>query len=232
MENKKWKVYCHITKDGRKYIGITSNSVKRRWDNGRGYLSNKYFMSYINNHGWESIKHIVLYDDLSEKEAKDKEIYLIKKYKTQDKKYGFNLTAGGDSGFSPNAETRKKMSIARKKRITTEETKKKISESLKGEKNGFYGKHHTEEAKKKISDSHKNKKGYLLGKKLSEETKRKIGLKSLFRNAKYVRCIETNKVYRSARVACEELGVKYNSSISSCCIGKRKTAYGYTWEYV
>ena len=65
-----------------------------------------------------------------------------------------------------------------------------------------------------------------------EEHKKNIGLKSLFRNAKPVKCIETNKIYRSSRVACEELGLKYNSSISLCCTGKRKKAYGLTWEYV
>ena len=39
----------------------------------------------------------------------------------------------------------------------TEETKQKISESLKGEKNSFYGKHHTEETKQKISENNKGR---------------------------------------------------------------------------
>ena len=48
---------------------------------------------------------------------------------------------------------------------------KKISEKLKGENNGMYGKHHTEESKKKISESNPR---INLGKHLSEETKKKI----------------------------------------------------------
>ena len=36
----------------------------------------------------------------------------------------------------------------------TEESRKKISEAQKGEKNHFYGKHHTEETKRKMSENH------------------------------------------------------------------------------
>ena len=39
----------------------------------------------------------------------------------------------------------------------TEETRKKMSESRKCEKNGFYGKHHSEESKRNMSESHKCK---------------------------------------------------------------------------
>ena len=49
----------------------------------------------------------------------------------------------------------------------SEETKKKISESHKGEKNPNYGKHFSEESKKKISETEK-------GKKISEESKKKM----------------------------------------------------------
>ena len=49
----------------------------------------------------------------------------------------------------------------------SEETKKKMSESHKGDKHHMYGKHHTEEAKKKMSESNK-------GKKHTEESKKKM----------------------------------------------------------
>lgn len=229
---RKWTVYCHIAKDGRRYIGITGNIPSRRWDNGRGYKSNKLFYNYINKYGWDSLKHIIIKDNLTEQEAKQLEVELIKKYNTQDKKSGFNLTAGGDSGFSPCEETRKKMSIARRKRIIKEETRRKTSESTKGEKNGFYGKHHTEEAKLKISLAKKGRTGFFKGKKLTEEHKRKIGEKSLFRNAKAIKCVETGKVYRCSREAYEDLNRKPNSSIGLCCNKKRERAYGYHWEFI
>ena len=53
----------------------------------------------------------------------------------------------------------------------SEETKNKISNTIKGENHPWYGKKHLEETKRKISESRK-------GLKLSEETKRKIGEKS------------------------------------------------------
>ena len=232
MNNKNWTVYCHIAKDGRRYIGITSNNPKRRWDNGRGYKSNKLFYNYINKYGWNSLQHIIIKNNINEIEAKQLEVELIKKYNTQDKKYGFNLTGGGDSGYSPCEETRLKMSIARKKRVISEETKRKTSESLKGNKNHFFGKHHTIEARMKIGEAHKGKPGYFKGKTLTKEHKAKIGLKSLLRNAKPIRCIETGKIYQCSREAYEDLNIKYNSSISACCNKKRKRAYGYHWEFI
>lgn len=57
--------------------------------------------------------------------------------------------------------------------------KKKISESTKGEKNGFYGKHHTEETKEKLSKSLKNSEKFRQAVS-SEENRQKIkdGLKN------------------------------------------------------
>jgi len=50
-------------------------------------------------------------------------------------------------------EHRENMSKARINRVITDETKRKLSESHKGEKNSFYGKHHTDETKRKIRES-------------------------------------------------------------------------------
>ena len=48
-----------------------------------------------------------------------------------------------------------------------EERKKKISESMRGNKNPFYGKHHSDETKEKLRIQRK-------GKRLTEEYKKKI----------------------------------------------------------
>lgn len=58
-------------------------------------------------------------------------------------------------------------SKANKGKKRSEETKKKIAESLKGENNPRYGKHLSEEAKKKVSEARK-------GKKMSDKTKKKM----------------------------------------------------------
>ena len=60
----------------------------------------------------------------------------------------------------------------------SEETKKKLSEANKGEKNPFYGKHHTEESKKKLSEANKGKHlgkdNPFYGKRHSDELKKKL----------------------------------------------------------
>ena len=56
----------------------------------------------------------------------------------------------------------------------SEETKRKMSNSRKGEKHPFYGKHHSKEAKKKISQSKKGKPSHRKGVILSSEIKKKI----------------------------------------------------------
>lgn len=56
----------------------------------------------------------------------------------------------------------------------SENTKKKLSEASKGEKNHFYGKKHTDEAKKKISEANKGPNYKLRGIVRSEETRKKL----------------------------------------------------------
>ena len=72
----------------------------------------------------------------------------------------------------------------RKDKRHSEETRRKMSETLKGKKSHLYGKHLSEEHKKKISDANKGKKrseeqkkqisDVHKGKKLSEDTRRKM----------------------------------------------------------
>ncbi len=71
----------------------------------------------------------------------------------------------------------------------TAEHKAKIGAAVSGEKNGFFGKHHTEEAKEKNRQAHLGKPGirgekhYMYGKHHSEETKAKMREKALAREA-------------------------------------------------
>ena len=37
---KKYVVYEHVSKDGKRYIGITSQILRKRWRNGEGYKNN------------------------------------------------------------------------------------------------------------------------------------------------------------------------------------------------
>lgn len=114
QEEKKWCVYCHTNKiNGKKYIGITSQKPEKRWCKmGQGYKGQVFYNS-IEKHGWDNFEHDILFKELEEDEAKKKEIELISKYKTKDKKFGYNLTDGGEGalGFYPSVEARERASI-------------------------------------------------------------------------------------------------------------------------
>ena len=132
MENA-YCVYMHTLKsDGRKYIGITKNSPKRRWQNGLGYKKNCYFWAAIKKYKWDSFKHEILFEKLTETQACNKEKALIKLFNTQDSKFGFNITEGGEHP-KPTQVTRLKMSQHSKNKILLDEdllVQKYIKEDL------------------------------------------------------------------------------------------------------
>lgn len=102
--DKVWCVYKHTNKiNGKVYIGITSAStLNQRWDNGNGYILNKLFFEDIQKYGWvDGFYHIVLEDNLTKKEAENLEKQLIRKYKSQDKNFGYNLAS--EASISNNA---------------------------------------------------------------------------------------------------------------------------------
>ena len=93
-----YTVYCHENKsNGKLYFGITKTSTRRRWSRGNGYKTQHIFGKAIAKYGWDGFEHIILFTGLSEEEAKQMEIDLIREFKTQDKRYGYNMTAGGDN---------------------------------------------------------------------------------------------------------------------------------------
>ena len=118
---------------------------------------------------------IFLKKNLLEEEAFRHEIYMIAVFGRKDLGTGIlhNLTDGGEgpSGAVISEETRRKMSEAIKGKTHSEESKRKMSEAQKGNTN-WLGKTHSEETKRKMSEASKGN-NYNLGKTHSEERKRK-----------------------------------------------------------
>ena len=203
MKERNYKLYIHIFPNNKVYIGITQQTLQKRWKNGNGYKKDSCIYNAIMKYGWNNIKHKLLYDNLTIEEAIELEIQYIKLYKATNRKYGYNIANGGNYAGKH-----------------SEETRKKISEAKKGYKNPMYGKHYkrgkaTEETRKKLSLSH-------MGKKLSDEAIQKI--------SKKVICIETKVVYKSIAEA-ERQNRCYD--ICKCCKNykKHKTSGGYHWRY-
>ena len=234
---RNYTVYMHTSPSGKVYIGITSRSVEQRWGcNGYGYYGQPFF-SAILKYGWDNIKHEILYTNLSKEEAEEKEIELIKQYKSNKSGCGYNADNGGFSVGRCGEQTKRKISEATKGRIPwnkgiprTAEEKRKMSLShigkTKGEKNGNYGKPMSEEAKRKSSEAHKGKPAWNKGTHLSEAEKNKIRE----RNSKSIVCIETGKIFASLTDASTYLGVTI-TAVSNCLKGKTKRVGGYHWRY-
>lgn len=140
MTSGKYKVYKHTSPDGKVYIGITCQTVEKRWENGNGYKKNKYFYAAIQKHGWENFQHEILYKGISKEEAEQKEIELIAQYKSNKREFGYNLSTGGESaaaGVKRSPETRAKMSKAKKgTKQTPEAIQKRVEATLARRRNG------------------------------------------------------------------------------------------------
>lgn len=206
MKNN-YKVYIHTCPNKKVYIGITSQKPNKRWKNGLGYKNNKYFFNAILKYGWDNINHEILFSNLTKEKAQEKEMLLITEYKSNQREFGYNNSAGGESGASGCR--------------WNEESKKLFSEHMKGKPSNAKGKHHSEETKNKLSKK-------LKGRIISDETKIKMSKSST--RKKEIICIELNKIFESCLQASKI--TKTNSShIIQCCKGKRKTANGFHWQY-
>lgn len=113
--DKNYLVYCHITPNGKRYIGITKQEPSKRWLNGKGYYQNKHFYRAIEKYGWNNIEHIIIIKNLTQTEACENEKKFILKYKTNNPKYGYNLTSGGETGYQLTDESKRNLSKAHKK---------------------------------------------------------------------------------------------------------------------
>ena len=168
IKDKKYTVYCHVCPDGTMYFGCTCQIPENRWGkNGSGYSCRKQpFYEAIQKFGWDNIKHEIISDGLSKENGYALEKELITKYKTTDKKYGWNCADGGMNGnpFAGKTEDeiieisakRSKSHLGKKH---TEEAKQKMKENhadFSGEKHPKYGRHLSDETKQKISDNHAN----------------------------------------------------------------------------
>lgn len=245
MDNKDrdYCVYMHTNKiNGKKYIGITQQSVEQRWRNGRGYKT-QVFYNAIKKYGWNNFSHDVLFDGLTKEEAEQKEIELIAFYKSDNKNFGYNVSHGGNCSGTMLEETKRKISEANKGKIVSEETKQKMKEN---NVRPMLGKHHTDEAKAKIRQANtgkhhsketKHKLSQIFkGRKLTPEwiehrTKAQTGLKRSKETVNKIReavsvkviCINDRQIYDSLTIASEATGVNI-SHISQCCNKHRKSA--------
>lgn len=139
-----------------------------------------------------------------------------------DRRYGYNSTSGGEENYKMSEESRKKLSQAMMGNKNglghpcNEEKKKKISEAQKGRKL-------TEEHKQKLSEAAKKRHVPC-----SEEKKKKLS--ENHPNKKKVYCFETDTIYDSVHECARQLGLNA-SAISAVCRGKHRHCHNYRFKY-
>lgn len=204
--DKVYTVYIHINrKNGKKYVGITSQKPEDRWLNGNGYKGNRHFDNAIKKYGWNMFDHIIVANNLSKQDAEEMEIELIAKYDSANSDNGYNIQLGGSTSGKHSKETKTKISKSHTGMRHTEETKKKLSNMFKGRKI-------PKEWRDKITSSQ-------TGLKRTQETCKRIGDALSIP----VICINNRIVYKSLTEAAS-LSKTQIGHISSCCHGKRPRA--------
>ncbi len=195
-----------------RYIGKTTQTLKKRLSghitkskyNRTTYVS-KWIYSLLQQNKKPIIELLELCENWIEREQ-----YYIANYPNL-----CNHSIGGDGGQLGNK--------------LTKEHKLKISKALKGKKR-------PQEVIDKIANSNR-------GKKVSEATKEKLrqfylgkkaSIKSRIKKGKivyqYSLSGEFLKEWYSLGIITETLGY-LKANISSCCVGRLKTAYGFTWKF-
>lgn len=217
-----YTVYMHTCPNGKKYIGITGREPELRWHNGHGYDKNKPFWNAIVKYGWDNIRHEILCEGLTQAEACEKEAELIAKHQSNNPAYGYNRSCGGQSGcrgYKWTTEQRKRLSKSQMGRTHSPETRKRISDGKKGEKNPNWGKHPSPETLEKcrISSRAEN---------LTAETRRKLSVS----HKRPVVCVELRMEFDSAKDAERELGI-LATGICKALKGTVKRAGGFHWQY-
>lgn len=187
--------------NNKKYIGY-SIDIARRWQTHKRDLKNnkhenEHLQNAYNLYGEDSFVYEII-EECKENQLKEHEKYWIKYYNSKEN--GYNMSDGGDGILNPPEDVRKKISEGLKGSKNG-----MYGVHLTGEKNGMYGKHHTEETKKI----------------LSEQAKQRIGAKS--NRARKVQA-STGEIFDTMIEAAQWAGCKDSSSIGKACKGTTKTA--------
>lgn len=165
--------------NGLVYIGQTKYKAIDRYNSHMNTFKNTHFYNSIHKYGKENFILEILEDNVSNECLDEREIYWISKYDSYNNGYNETIGGSGTIGYIFTENDRKRKSESMKstwktsKKLNNQERNKKISDALKnkpkskehkeklsvvaskrtGEKNGFYGKHHTNEFKQKLSNS-------------------------------------------------------------------------------
>ena len=238
MKNDKtWCVYIHTSPNGKKYIGITSAKPKSRWGaSGAGYKTQKLFYRAIQKYGWDNFLHEVIKGELTEEDAKALEIELISLYESNNPKFGYNVSSGGDNS-TKGVYNLKSMSKPIYQYDLDGNFVAKYPSSMEAERV-------TGIPNSNICACCKGKHAYAIGfqwkyykrKQISPipEERRSINYKgtNLHKKRVYQYTLDGTYIrrYDSLSSASNITGIDFRT-ISECCLGRKDSCRGYQWTY-
>lgn len=204
-----YKILNKVTNES--YIGSSINLKKRKSDHfyllKQGKHGNSHLQNSYKKYGIENFDFSVL-----EFCEPDECLIIEQKHINQTKpKFNINPIAGNSLGVKHKKETIEKIRNSQKGKIKSEETKRKISEKNKG----IYRRKKMSELSDEEIKSYRNKSGFV--------KKRKVVLQFSLGN-------ELIKEWESLQEIKRNLNF-HPIHISRCCNKKRKTAYGFRWEF-
>jgi len=229
-------VYIHTFPNNKKYVGITCQGAELRWRcNGNGYKTQDRVFRAIKKYGWDAVVSKVLSTGLTKAEAENYEIELINLYDCTNKMFGYNSDNGGNHPGRNTAETRAKISAAKKGKKMSVDARNNMSVAQTGRKQ-------TNETKQLLSDQRKGipkSEGTKI--KISESLKNNPIAVQIWKNIlikqrkPVVQLSLENEIivkHKSISIASHATGV-CRTNINNCCLRKvgSKTAGGYKWEY-
>lgn len=136
--------------NGKTYIG-KKKLYKKSYDNDKYIGSGVHLSAAQNKYGIENFEKFLITYTESEKDACEKEKFWIDHYKALGKAE-YNETAGGDGLINPSLATRRKMSLAKKDKPSPNK-----------------GKTFSEEHRRNLAESHKGQKAWNKGKKMDKD---------------------------------------------------------------
>ena len=208
-----YTVYKLTDPEGKVYIGCTGQRVKRRWMNGRGYISQQPVMAAIRRYGRAAINKDILCEKLTKDGAEKLEKWFVEYYDSMNPEKGYNSFSGGSRvGGYANRAAKEKMSAAQVKLC---ESSIEVSSDRSMHMLRYFAR--CPERRKEIAAHVSN---YLM----TEEGR---SFPECDNRPQPVLCVETGQVYPSQRAAERVTGLK---GIHKVCSGSRSVSGGYHWR--
>lgn len=209
-----YKVYRHISPDGKCYIGLTQQTLGKRFQRGLGYKPTSRFGRAIAEFGWDSFRTEILSICEQRLDAELDEVSFISLYRSTDPAKGYNVEAGGLTSYAMSEEGRRRIS---QRMLADNNPSRRFGSPMKGKK-------HTAETKRKMSEAAKQRHIPC------SDTKRHCLRESHAFEKRAVYCLERDTIYPGIHEAAEAAGCKA-TKICAVCKGRRRSTGGLHWRY-